>query len=157
MQRLHLHGIGHELAEDLPEERRVKGERIEWSVSLTPLRELLSLPVRVKEEVRITEEDATAKACMSEIWRARWTDVTLGQVIHGLLWELQMEVSEDLKRQVAEVDAGTVERVSADDVFEPLYKPGCDALFKELGGRSTREIAAAIRDIDDDQNASACC
>lgn len=42
MQRLHLHGIGHELAEDLPEERRAKGERIEWSVSLTPLRELLS-------------------------------------------------------------------------------------------------------------------
>jgi hypothetical protein len=47
------HGIGHELAEDLPEERRKKGERIEWSVSLTPLRELLSLPVRVKREVRI--------------------------------------------------------------------------------------------------------
>ena len=45
--------------------------------------------------------------------------------------------------------------VSADDVFEPLYKPGCDALFEELGGRSTREIAAAIRDIEDDQNAAA--
>ena len=79
------------------------------------------------------------------------------------MWELsfhggpqeQLEVSEDLKRQVAEVDAGTVEFVSADDVFEPLYKPGCDALFEELGGRSTREIAAAIRDIDDDQNAAA--
>ena len=163
MQRLHLHGIGHELAEDLPEERRKKGERIEWSVSLTPLRELLALPVRVKAEVRITEEDATAKAYMSEIRRARNADVTLGQVIHGLLWELsfhggpqeQREVSEDLKRRVAEVDAGTVELVSADDVFEPLYKPGCDALFEELGGRSTREIATAIRDIDDDQNAAA--
>ena len=163
MQRLHLHGIGHELAEDLPEERRKKGERIEWSVSLTPLRELLSLPVRVKDEVRITEEDATAKAYMSEIRSARCADVTLGQVIHGLVWELsfhggpqeQLEVSEDLKRQVAEVDAGTVEFVSADDDFEPLYKPGCDALFEELGGRSTRELAAAIRDIDDDQNAAA--
>lgn len=123
------------------------------------------MPVRVKDEVRIPEEDATAKAYMSEIRRARCTDVTLGQVIHGLLSDLsfhggpqeQMEVSEDLKRQVAEVDAGTVELVSADDVFEPLYKPGCDTLFKELGGRSTREIAAEIRDIDDDQNASACC
>jgi hypothetical protein len=163
MQRLHLHGIGHELAEDLPEERRKKGERIEWSVSLTPLRELLSLPVRVKDEVRITEEDATAKAYMSEIRRARCADVTLGQVIHGLVWELsfhggpqeQLEVSEDHKRQVAEVDAVRVEFVSADDVFEPLYKPGCDALFEELGGRSTREIAAAIRDIEDDQNAAA--
>ena len=167
MQRLHLHGIGHELAEDLLEEHRTKGERIEWSVSLTPLRELLSLPVRVKDEVRITEEDATAKAYTSEIRRARCADVTLGQVIHGLLWELsfhggpreQREVAEDLKRRVAEVDAGTVELVSelvsADDVFEPLHKPGCDALFEELGGHSTRETAAAIRDIDDDQNAAA--
>lgn len=163
MQRLHLHGIGHELAEDLPEERRKKGERIEWSVSLTPLRELLALPVRVKAEVRITEEDATAKAYMSEIRRARCNGVTLGQLIHGLLWELsfhggpqeQREVSDDLKRRVAEVDAGTVELVSADDVFEPLYKPACDSLFEALGGRSTREIAAAIRDIDDDQNAAA--
>ena len=144
MQRLHLHGIGHELAEDLPEERRKKGERIEWSVSLTPLRELLSLPFRVKEEVRISEEDATAKAYMSEIRRARCAEVTLGQVIHGLLWELsfhggpqeQLEVSEDLKRRVAEVDAGTVEFVSADDAFEHLDKPGCDALFEALGGRS---------------------
>jgi hypothetical protein len=164
LQHLHLHGIGHELAEDLPEERRKKGERIEWSVSLTPLRELLSLPVRVKGEVRIIEEDATAKAYMREIRRARCADVTLGQVIHGLVWELsfhggpqeQLEVSEDLRRQLAEVDAGTVEFVSTDDVFEPLYKPGCDALFEELGGRSTREIAAAIRDIDDDQNAAGC-
>ena len=164
VQRLHLHGIGHELAEDLPEERRKKGERIEWSVSLTPLRELLALPVRVNAEVRITEEDATAKAYMNEIRRARNADVTLGQVIHGLLWELsfhggpqeQREVSEDLKRQVAEVDAGTVELVSDDDLFESLYKSGCDALFDELGGLSTREIATTIRDIDDDQNAAAC-
>ena len=72
---------------------------------------------------------------------------------HGGLQE-QLEASEDLKRQVAEVDAGTVDFVSANDVFEPLYKPGCDALFEELGGRSTRDIAAAIRDIDDDQNAA---
>jgi hypothetical protein len=141
MQRLHLHGIGHELAEDLPEERRKKGERIEWSVSLTPLRELLSLPVRVKDEVRITEEDATAKAYMSEIRRARCADVRLGQVIHGLVWELsfhggpqeQLEVSEDLKRQVAEVDAGTVEFVSADDVFEP---PCDDGAVRSTNGQT---------------------
>jgi len=67
----------------------------------------------------------------------------------------QLEVSEDLKRRVAEVDAGTVEFVSADGVFEHLEKPGCDALFEGLGGRSTREVAAAIRDIDDNQNAAA--
>ena len=162
-QRLQLHGIGHELAQDLPEERRKKGERIEWSVSLTPLRELLSQRILVNAEVRITEEDATAKAYMSEIRRARNTDVTLGQVIHGLLWELsfhggpqeQQEVSEELKRRVAEVNDGTVELVSGGAIFEHLDRPGCDALFDDLGGRSPREITAAIRDIDNDQNAAA--
>jgi hypothetical protein len=38
-QHLHLRGIGHELDDDVPEEGHKKGERIEWSVSLTPLRE----------------------------------------------------------------------------------------------------------------------
>jgi hypothetical protein len=83
--------------------RRVLDQR-----ALTPLRELLSLRVLVNAEVRITEEDATAKATMSEIRRARNADVTLGQVIHGLLWELsfhggpqeQLEVSEDFRRPV---------------------------------------------------------
>ena len=67
----------------------------------------------------------------------------------------QREVSEDLKRQVAEIDAGTAELVSGDDIFEPLDRPGCDALFDDPGGRSTREIAMAIRGIDDDENAAA--
>ena len=80
-QRLNLHGIGQELSEDAPSEGRKKGERIEWSVSLTPLRELLSLPIRVNAEVRITEDDANTKAFMREIRRVRHPDVTVGQVI----------------------------------------------------------------------------
>ena len=162
-QRLHLHGIGHELKEDVPEDGHKKGERIQWAVSLTPLRELLLLPINVNPEVQITEVDADAKAYMLEIRRARHPDVTLGQIIHGLLWELsfhggpqeQQEVSEELNRRVAEIDAGTVEWVSGDDIFEPLDRPGCDALFDDLGGRAPREIATAIRDIEDDENAAA--
>lgn len=162
-QRLQLHGIGNKLTEDLPEQGKKKGERIQWSVALTPLRELLSLRVVMNAEVRMIEEDALAKAYGSEIRRARNVDVTLGQVIQGLLWELsfhggpqeQREVSDDLERRVAEIDAGTAELVSGDDIFEHLDKPGCDALFDDLGGRSTREIATSIRDIDDDENAAA--
>ncbi len=160
---LQLHGIGHQLAEDLPEHHKKKGERIEWSVALTPLRELLALPIRVNPEVRITEEDSAAKAWMNEIRRVQNSDVTLGQVIQGLLWELSFHggpqekqgVLEGLKRQVAEIDAGTAKLVSHDDVFSDLDKPGCDALFDDLGGRSPREIAKAVRDIEDDENAAA--
>lgn len=143
--------------------QRKEGDRIEWAVSLTPLRELLSLPVRAEDEVRITAEDATAKAQPSEIRRAGCADVRPCQLIHGFTRELSfhggpqepLELSEGFKRQVAEVDAGTVEFVSVDGVFGPQYQPGCDALLAALGARSTREIAAAICDIEDDPNADA--
>lgn len=162
-QRLNLHGIGPELSHDAPREGRKKGERIEWSVSLTPLRELLPLPIRVNSEVRITEDDANAKAYMHEIRRGRHPDITLGQVIHGLLWELsfhggpqeQQDVSKGLKRQLEEINAGAAELVSGDDIFDPLDHPGCDAMFDDLGGHSPHEIATAIRDIDDAENAAA--
>ena len=100
-------------------------------------------PITAHAEVRITDDDATAKAVMNEIRRARNADVTLGQVIPGLLWEPsfhggpqeQREVSEDLKQGVAEIDAGTAELVSGDDIFDHPDPPGCAALFDELGGR----------------------
>ena len=118
-QRLQLHGIGIELQEDSAEHGRKKGERIHWSISLTPLRELLPLPLLVNPEVQITEDDLNAKAYGDEITRARHPDVTLGQVVHGVLWELsfhgapemQSDVMEELKSRVAEVDAGTVQLV----------------------------------------------
>ena len=161
-QRLNLHGMGPVLSKDAPREGRKEGERIEWSVSLTPLRELLALPITVNSEVRITEDDANAKAHMREIRRGRHPDITLGQVIHGLLWELsfhggpqeQQEVSEGLKRQLEEIDAGAAELVCGDDIFDPLDRPGCDAIFDDLGGHSPHEIATAIRDIDDAENAA---
>jgi hypothetical protein len=64
-------------------------------------------------------------------------------------------VSEELRRRAAEVDAGTAELVSGDAIFEPLDRSGCDALFDDLGGPSSREIATALRNIDDDENAAA--
>jgi DNA-binding transcriptional MerR regulator len=118
----------------------------------------------VSAEVRITEEDDSAKAWMREIRRARSTDVTLGQVIRGLLWELsfhggpqeQQQMLDRLKRQVAEIDAGTATLIPHDELFSDLDQPGCDALFDDLGGRSPREIARAVRNIEDEENAAAC-
>ncbi len=45
-QRLQLHGVGCEFEADAPSCYRKEGERIQWAVWLTPLRELLALPVR---------------------------------------------------------------------------------------------------------------
>ena len=162
-QRLHLHGIGLELQDDSAERGRKRSERIPWSISLTPLRELLPLSLLVNPKVQITEDDLNAKAYGDEIFRVRHPDVTLGQVIHGVLWELsfhgvpelQSGVMEELKKRVAEVGAGTAELVGGNNLFHEIDRPECDALFDDLGGRSAREISFALRDIDDDENAAA--
>lgn len=114
-------------------------------------------------EVQITEGDLNVKAYGDEISPARHPDLTLGHVVHDVLWELsfhgtpemQSDVMDELKSRVAEIDAGTAETVSGDDLFEEMDRPGCDALFDDLGGRSAREISFALRDIDDDENAAA--
>lgn len=160
--RLRLHGVGPVQQEDHPEEHKRKGERIEWAVSLTPLRELLALPVRVNHSMRITEDDQAAQAWMQEIGRAQVEDVTLGQVIEGLLWELsfhggpaeQEAVAEGLRQQVAELKDGTAKTYSSDEVFERLGLPGCDGLFDEFGGHKPREVDQALRDIGDTENAA---
>ena len=160
--RLSLHGVGPILQEDHPEEHKRKGERIEWAVSLTPLRDLLGVPVRVNRAVRITEDDQAAQAWMQEIARAQVEDVTLGQVLDGLLWELsfhggpieQEAVAEDLRQRVAEVHDGTIKTVSSDDLFERLDVPRCEAMFDDLGGHRPREIGQALHDIDDAENAA---
>jgi len=134
----------------------------EWGVSLTPLRELLALPVRVNHGVRITEDDQAAQAWMQEIGRAHVEVVTLGPVLEGLLWELsfhggpaeQEAVAEDLRQRVAEVHDGTAKTVASDEVFERLGLPGCEGLFDELGGHRPREIDQALRDIGDVENAA---
>jgi len=89
-------------------------------------------------------------------------DVALGQVLEGLLWELSFHggpvereaVSEDLRRRVAEVDDGTAQTVSADEVFERLGLPGIEGLFEEFGGHRPREVDQALRDIGDAENAA---
>lgn len=94
--------MGPVLQEDHAEEHKRKGERIEWGVSLTPLRELLVLPVRVNHGVRITEDDQAAQVWMQEIGRAQVEDVTLGQVLEGLLWELSFHGGPAEQEAVAE-------------------------------------------------------
>jgi len=94
--------VGPVLQEDHAEEHKRKGERIEWGVSLTPLHELLVLPVRVNHGVRITKDDLAAQAWMQEIGRAQVEDMTLGQVLEGLLWELSFHGGPAEQEAVAE-------------------------------------------------------
>ena len=162
-QRLELHGVGFELQADAPNYHRKKGERIQWSVSLTPLWELLALPVRVNPEVRVMEDDVNAKAFSDEILKGRHPDLTLGQVIDGIVYELSFhggpqqraEFRSGLDDQLAEIKAGTANLVSGDDIFDADDRPGFEMMFEELGGVEQRDVSSAMRQIDDGANAAA--
>lgn len=162
-QRLQLHGLGAELKNDAPAYRRKKGERIAWSISLTPVRELLTLPIRVNPEVVITEDDVDSRSYGLEIARVFHPDLTLGQIVDGVLHELsfhggpaqQTEFAEELEMRTQEATDGSVALINVDDVLEESVQPACDAMFDDLGGRTSREIQKAMLLIGDDENAAA--
>lgn len=161
MHGLELHGVGSVMEADCPTYGVKAGGRIHWSVSLTPVRELLELPLRLREELTIVEDDLDAKGWRETVATGRCTEVLLGQVIQGVLDELcfhggpqeKEEVSDGLKAQLAEMEAGTMKTTPADDLFEELDRPGFVALFETLGGIRPAEVNRAMRAIEDDEPA----
>jgi hypothetical protein len=160
VHRLDLHGVGRILAGDAPVYGSRAGERISWSVSLTPLRELLELPLRLRDTFNITEDDIDAKAYGDTVANAKCPVVLLGQVIHGALYELsfhggpeqQAEFHDELMARKAEVDAGTAKLIPAEDVFGECDRPGFDTLFDTLGDLAQGDVSSALRRIGDDES-----
>jgi hypothetical protein len=155
---LELHGIGPVLEFDAENYRVKAGERIKWSVSLTPIRELLELPLRLSEELNIAEDDIDARGYGNAVMKGRCNEVLLGQIIQGILDDLcfhggpekTAEISDSLKAQMAEIDAGTAKLMPADDLFDNWDRPGFSTLFETLGDVRPAEVRHAMRDIEDD-------
>ncbi|WOB76268.1 hypothetical protein [Achromobacter xylosoxidans] len=160
VDRLELHGQGVVLVADAPEYHVKAGERIEWSVSLTPIRELLTLPVRVATPFKICEDDLSAKAYAQTLQEARCSEITLGQFLEGIVSELSFhgnpedkrEVIASLQERMVEIDAGEAQLIPHDEVLETLdfYRAGFDAMFETLGGIKKSQVKAVLREIDDD-------
>lgn len=167
-ERLGFHGMGFEQRDDVDMGGYIqpKGSRIQWGISLTDVRELLHLPVRVNREVTICEGDLDAKRWGEKLDSVHLESVTLGQVLHGILWELsfhggpseQTDVRDDLVERKAEVDEA-LERekngepsglISGDDLFEEFDRPGVEAVFETIGDLRARDITRALRQLDDD-------
>ena len=155
---LELHGIGPVLEVDAKDYGVKAGERIKWSVSLTPVRELLKLPLRLSEELNITEDDIDARGYGKAVMKGRCNEVLLGQIIQGILDDLcfhggpekTAEISDSLKAQMAEIDAGTAKLTPADDLFDKWDRPGFSALFETLGDVRPAKVRHAMHSIDDD-------
>lgn len=159
---LDLNGLGPVLSADDPNERLKAGDRVRWSVSLMPVRELLHLPVVVRTAFEIQESDVYAKAYGRPVGSGIVNEVTFGQVLHGLLTELcwhgssedKAALTAELSAQVAEIDAGTPDLNSEDDVLEALGLDdgqGFGLMFESSGGLPRREIRWALGKIDDEE------
>jgi hypothetical protein len=168
MHRLNFHGIGVIQPEDRPDMGVTKGERLTWGISMTNPRKMLHLPLRVNPEVIVCEDDVDAKGYGRELTTVRQPFVTLGQVLHGVLWELSFygapaeaeEVKEELVARVESFDAETdVATESHDDFFAELCREddlaGTQLLFDSIGAYPPHAIMRALRKLEDADNAAA--
>jgi hypothetical protein len=162
--RFYLHGIGIVQAADIFEHGRLahkKGERIKWSVSLSPVRELLHLPVRIQGEVLICEDDHDAKLYGHTLQVGKSENITLGNLIRETLWELSWhgtpedgeKFSQGLKDQMAELDEGTAKTTSHEDVFESLGFVSTKVVYAEFfigsEGLGKSAVYRALHDLED--------
>ena len=88
VHELEVSGVGPALQQDDPQRRLQAGEREHCSLSLTPIRELLHLPVVLRRDFVIAEADLNSRRYGEPVARGRLDQVTLGQLIHSLLSEL---------------------------------------------------------------------
>lgn len=132
---VHFHGVGFELREDTEMHgyTQEKGTRTNWSISLTDVRELLPLPLRYQPKVTVCENDLDAKAFGHEVYAFQWPQITLGDLLHSVLWELsfhgapteQQDFRDELLARKAEVDESC--SASDSDVLPEAQEPAADS------------------------------
>lgn len=167
--RLQLHGIGFELQDALAWDEAAahpKGSRVEWSVSMTDVRELLPLPIRVRSKVVICEDDLDAKAYGKPLKEIEQKELTLGQLIQGLLWELsfygcpeeQEVISTEMHKRLEDVKTARATGVGAsepftdiEELFAELDGAGVELLFDSIGAVRPRDVSWALQSFEDSQ------
>jgi hypothetical protein len=165
--RYRLHGVGGIQPADIIEHGYVmhkKDERIQWGVSLTPLRELLHLPLRVNTKVRVQEEDLDSCNFGKTLQTVINPQITLGGFIKETLWELSFHggpdesatVWSELKSQVAELEdegADAVEAVTYDDIFESLGFNSRNSVYNQFfdawNPAAAHELYRVLREMPD--------
>jgi len=163
IQRLGVHAVGVPSSVDRPGMGVVAGERVEWSVNLAPLRMLLNLPVRTNTEVHIFEGDRDAKGYGKELQLAHNPYISLGQIIHSLLWALSFygppaqreATANELKSRMESRAENPGDRTSGEDLFaelgleHPLAK-GIESMFDSTGRYTVSQVRRALRSLEDD-------
>lgn len=154
-------GVGPALQEDDPQRRLQAGERERCSLSLTPIRELLHLPVVLQRDFVIAEADLDSRRYGEPVASGHLDHVTLGQLMHSLLSELtfhggpaeQKQLAEEQAEQLARVSSGEEPLVDAEEVFAKLLPEDAafEAMFETLGDVTRAEVHKVMHEIEDDE------
>ena len=99
VHRLDLNGVGPALQTNELAPHPRSEERSRWSVFFAPVQELLSLPLRFNEVLTVSEDDLDGKAYGDVLGRGLCSEVTLGQVIHSVLSELDLRNGSGVRLQ----------------------------------------------------------
>jgi hypothetical protein len=105
ISRLSFHGIGFELRDDSMQGDMVvhpKGSRIPWGLTFSPIRELLDLPVKVNPNIVVCEGYTKSDKYGHTLETLVSGQPTLGQVIHGILWEISFHGGPEETKDFAE-------------------------------------------------------
>lgn len=107
IDKMHFHGVGFELQEDV-ENMGKKGSRINWGIGLGKVNEISDLPLKIKNDLILAgEEDFSHKKAK----KFAAPETSLLNIIHSVFWELSFHGSpasaqmtaQDLKQRVDEL------------------------------------------------------
>lgn len=160
---MQMHALSFPLMQD-EENYGKKGDVIQFSVSLTPVRDLLLLPVKIKSEVLVTEDDIASKSFGNKLLTFNKKSYSLGRIFEGLLWEIsfhgapseQEERIEELQDRVSDLSdpEKTMSFLSIDDVdvFYEIYANEFDRVFTyngEVSGWVKNKVYTEVKDLED--------
>jgi hypothetical protein len=161
LDRWSMHGIGVELSEDYPLMGKGAGERIEWSIHMTPVRQLLALPLRLKNLTMVIETDRNTTRRRRAIKEVLAPHITLGQLLHQVLHELswygtpeeQAQLGQELAEKITKRDDRSADSAN-EDPFESLNQPPVAKMFESIGEYTCRQVFFELQGLEDTVNAA---
>ena len=137
---------------------------LRYSMLGCPVRPMMDLPVRLDTNVRVFESDTYSCRSSQQIRLLHSRDLSLGDVLQAMLWEMTWFGSPDDTEEVIEemversqTPVAWSEGMTLDEFTEHWhgdeYRRGCQALFESTGHYSAVEIDKVLRKIPDSLNA----
>lgn len=164
IHRLDFHGVGFELREDFaPDDIFVyqAGDRIDWGISFESPLNLLHFPVCINPEVVVFEANEDSVDYGNQIWSVVNPGVTLGQVIHSILWELSFhgggESREEDRARLLAAKEEVMTGVAITHRFFDLFSEEKEVLascFADMGGHAHAALYDALVKMGDHDNAN---